>query len=120
MKNTIIASVVAVLCTIALCITLGAKLPKAETTAVADSKYVTEQEAAEYLGVTEDVMTMMRDKLKFFEGSYMSYTYVDDKGKEVSVLVYDKEALDDVMDKLMKDQNKLNFKYIQEADKASK
>lgn len=118
MKNTLIASVVAVLCTIALCITLGAKLPKAETKSEADSKYITEEEAIEYLGINKEIMTLMRDKLKSFEGAYMSYTYVDDKGEEVSFIVYDKEALDVAMDKTMKEHNKLNFKYIQEAVKA--
>lgn len=118
MKNTLIASVVAVLCTIALCITLGAKLPKADTDSKAVDKYITEEEAIEYLGINKEVMTLMRDKLKSFEGAYMSYTYVDDKGEEVTFTVYDKDALDTAMNKTMKEHNKLNFKYIQEAVKA--
>ena len=120
MKNTIIASAVAILCTIALCITLGAKLPKADTAATSEAEktYITEEEAIEYLGINKEVMTLMRDRLKSFEGAYMSYTYVDENGEEVTFLVYDKDALDTAMDKVMKEHNKLNFKYLQEAEKA--
>ena len=54
MKNTVIASIVAVLCTAAICVTYAVKSPAnvKETSAVsADTTYMTEAEAAEYIGV---------------------------------------------------------------------
>ncbi len=117
MKNTIIASIVAVLCTAAICVTYAVKSPAnvKETSAVAtDTTYMTEAEAAEYIGVTDDVMKMMREKLKSFEGAYVSYYYTNAEGKEVNDIVYNKAALDKAVEKIMKDQGALNFKYIQE------
>lgn len=117
MKNTIIASIVAVLCTAAICVTYAVKSPadKKEVFSVAaDTTYMTESEAAEYIGVTDDVMKMMRVNLKSFEGAYVSYYYTDAEGKEVNDIVYNKAALDKAVEKVMKDQGALNFKYIQE------
>lgn len=117
MKNTIIASIVAVLCTAAICVTYAVKSPadKKEVSSVAaDTTYMTESEAAEYIGVTDDVMKMMRVNLKSFEGAYVSYYYTDAEGKEVNDIVYNKAALDKAVEKVMKDQGAFNFKYIQE------
>lgn len=117
MKNTIIASIVAVLCTAAICVTYAVKSPadKKEVSSVAaDTTYMTESEAAEYIGVTDDVMKMMRVNLKSFEDAYVSYYYTDAEGKEVNDIVYNKAALDKAVEKVMKDQGALNFKYIQE------
>ena len=117
MKNTVIASIVAVLCTAEICVTYAVKSPAnvKETSAVAaDTTYMTEAEAAEYIGVTDDVMKMMREKLKSFEGAYVSYYYTNAEGKEVNDIVYNKAALDKAVEKIMKDQGALNFKYIQE------
>ena len=117
MKNTVIASIVAVLFTAAICVTYAVKSPAnvKETSAVdADTTDMTEAEAAEYIGVTDDVMKMMREKLKSFEGAYVSYYYTNAEGKEVNDIVYNKAALDKAVEKIMKDQGALNFKYIQE------
>lgn len=116
MKNTIIASIVAILCTAAVCVTLAVKAPsQSEAAADKDNTYMTETEAAEYIGVTEEVMQLMRNNLKSFEGAYISYYYTDNNGNEVNDIVYNKDALDDAVEKIMKEQGALNFKYIQEA-----
>ena len=83
MKNTIIASIVAVLCTAAICVTYAVKSPAGQKTSsvTADTTYMTESEAAEYIGVTDEVMKMMRENLKKFEGAYISYYYTDADGK---------------------------------------
>lgn len=123
MKNTIIASIVAVLCTAAICVTYAVKSPanKKEVSAVAaDTTYMTEAEAADYIGVTDEVMKMMREKLKSFEGAYVSYYYTDVEGKEVNDIVYNKAALDKAVSKIMTEQGALNFKYIQEAASEAK
>lgn len=123
MKNTIIASIVAVLCTAAICVTYAVKSPanKQEASAVAaDTTYMTEAEAADYIGVTDEVMKMMREKLKSFEGAYVSYYYTDAEGKEVNDIVYNKAALDKAVSKIMTEQGALNFKYIQEAASEAK
>lgn len=118
MKNTIIASVVAILCTLAICITYGVCTPKeTEKTAVAaagESKYLTEKEAAEYLGVTEEIMQIMRERLKYLEGSYMKYMYVNDKGEDEVILVYNKDKLDAKFAEIASKSSTLNFKYFQE------
>ncbi len=121
MKNTVIASIVAVLCTAAICVTYAVKSPvnKKETSAVAsDTTYMTEEEAADYIGVTDDVMKMMRENLKSFEGAYVAYYYTDAQGKEVTDIVYNKAALDKAVAKIMSEQGALNFKYIQEVTTA--
>ncbi|MBQ7548944.1 MAG: hypothetical protein IJT03_04485 [Clostridia bacterium] len=120
MKNTIIASIVAVICTAALCLTFifaGGKSSAETEAAASDSKYITETEAADYLGISEEVVQMLRVNLRKLEGSYMSYTYTDEAGKEVTRIVYDKDKLDDAVAALMKDTGALNFKYIQESIK---
>lgn len=123
MKNTVIASIVAVLCTAAICVTYAVKSPadKKEVSSVAaDTTYMTEAEAAEYIGVTDEVMKMMRENLKSFEGAYVSYYYTDAEGKEVNDIVYNKAALDKAVTKIMSEQGSLNFKYIQEVTKEDK
>lgn len=115
MKNTIIASVVAILCTAAVCVTLAVKAPTQSKATVNDNTYMTETEAAEYIGVTEEVMQLMRKNLKSFEGAYISYYYTNTDGNEVNDVVYNKEALDEAVEKIMTEQGALNFKYIQEA-----
>lgn len=124
MKKTIITSVVAILCTLAICITYAVKAPKSNDNAVSvsdNSNYMTESEAAKYIGVTDEVMQMMRENLKYFEGAYMSYAYTDENNKEVNDIIYNKTALDDAVKKLMSsDTHALNFKYIQESLNKSK
>lgn len=120
MKNTILASIVAILCTAAVCVTLAVKAPSENASSVNDNTYMTESEAAEYIGVTDEVMQLMRKNLKNFEGAYVSYYYTDNDGKEINEVVYNKDALDDAVEKIMKEQGALNFKYIQEAADSSK
>lgn len=117
MKNTLISCIVAILCTIAICVTYAVSTPKKAETVKTDSGYVSESEAAQYIGVTEEIMKLMREKLKYFEGAYMTYIYTDDKGEEVTVVVYNKTALDKAVAKIMSDKSMLNFKYIQDLDK---
>lgn len=116
MKNTIIASIVAVLCTAAICVTYAVKSPAGKNTSAvtSDTTYMTESEAAEYIGVTDEVMKMMRENLKKFEGAYVSYYYTNADGKEVNDIVYNKAALDKAVEKIMSEQGALNFKYLQE------
>ena len=122
MKNTIIASIVAILCTAAICTTYAVKSPakKADSAVSSDTTYMTEAEAADYIGVTDEVMKMMRENLKSFEGAYISYYYTDAEGKEVNDIVYNKAALDKAVEKIMKDQGALNFKYIQKVTSEEK
>ena len=40
--------------------------------------------------------------------------YTNAEGKEVNDIIYNKAALDKAVEKIMKDQGALNFKYIQE------
>ena len=122
MKNTIIASIVAILCTAAICTTYAVKSPakKADSAVSSDTTYMTEAEAADYIGVTDEVMKMMRENLKSFEGAYVSYYYTNADGKEVNDIVYNKAALDKAVQKSMSEQGSLNFKYIQEVTKESK
>lgn len=121
MKNTIIASIVAIICTVSICVTYAAKSPsnKKDTSAYS-SAYMTETEAAEYIGVDEEIMKIMRVNLKSFDGAFVTYYYTDSKGNEVENVVYQKDALDKAVEKIMKDQGALNFKYLQEAAKNSK
>ncbi|MBQ5592773.1 MAG: hypothetical protein IIU80_07485 [Clostridia bacterium] len=115
MKNTIISCIVAILCVVALCVTYASCTPATEAdTAVAD--YLTEAEAADYIGVTDEVMVMMRSKLGLFKGAYMTYMYLDANGKEVTDIVYKKEALNEALDKIMEEHGAYNFKFLQEAE----
>ncbi len=122
----IIPSAVAVVCTAAICITgavcTGKAVKKddcADTQAVSlsqenENAYLTEAQAAAYIGIDEAHMVVMRKNLKKFEGAYIAYAYVKD-GKEVEVVMYQKAKLDEAMKNLMKDNDALNFKYIDEA-----
>lgn len=113
MKNTIISCIVAILCVVALCVTYAVCTPSTKSaTEVAD--YLTEAEAADYIGVTDEVMVMIREKLGLFKGAFMSYTYKDASGNEVTDIVYNKEALDEAVEKMMDEYGALNFKYVQE------
>lgn len=115
MKNTIIASVVAILCTIAICVTYGVCTPKKADNAVVEyGQYISEKEAAEYLGVTEEIMQILREKLKYLEGSYIKYMYVDDNNEDVELLVYNKDKLDAKMAEVSAKTGNLNCKYFQE------
>ncbi len=122
MKNTIISSVVAVICVAALCLTYAfvgrndAAAEPAETiAAVAENNdYLTEEEAAAYIGVPTDIMQMMREKLGYFKGAYMHYMYLDAEGNEVKSVVYNKDALNDAVAKLSKETGALSFKFLQE------
>ena len=49
-----------------------------------------------------------------------SYYYTDAEGKEVNDIVYNKAALDKAVEKIMKDQGALNFKYIQKVTSEEK
>lgn len=116
MKNTIISCVVAILCVVALCITYAACTPKADDTsavAAAYADYLSEEEAAEYIGVSAEIMQMMRVKLGYFKGAYMNYIYLED-GKQVESVVYNKEALNEAVEKLSKEVGALSFKFLQE------
>lgn len=122
MKNTIISSVVAIICVAALCITYavtGKNTAVADNnpvagSAVADSDYLTEEEAAAYIGVPTEIMQMMREKLGYFKGAYMLYIYNDADGKEVESVVYNKEDLNEAVSKLSEENNALSFKFLQE------
>ena len=124
MKNSIIASVVAIICTAAICITafLCVNNYKKDSAAVATGEYLTETEAADYLGISEKHLKIMRENLKYLEGSYIVYSYVDDNDKDVSVCMYSKDELDKAVEKLMSksSSSSINFKYIEDAIKESK
>lgn len=130
--ESILTPVVSIVCTAAICITGAAcvnKVVKSDSVdgvAISDESrdaYMTEAEAAKYLGIEESRLVILRKNLKKLEGAYMSYAYVED-GKDVEVIMYQKDKLDDVMEDLMKDSNAINFKYLEEAlakaDKGSK
>lgn len=121
MKNTIISSVVAVICVAALCLTYalvgrnGSAEPADTVAAVAENTdYLTEEEAAAYIGVPADIMQMMREKLGYFKGAYMYYMYLDAEGNEVKSVVYNKDALNDAVAKLSEETGALSFKFLQE------
>lgn len=115
MKNTIISCIVAVLCVVALCVTYASCTPKTEDTAVAGAyaDYLSEEEAAEYIGVPAEIMEMMRVKLGYFKGAYMNYIYLED-GKQIESIVYNREALNEAVEKLNKEVGALSFKFLQE------
>ena len=127
--NTIVSSVVAVVCVAALCLTYAmagknagvaaeenvTASPEAVSAAASNDEYMTEAEAAAYIGVPADIMQMMREKLGYFKGAYMNYIYLDSDGKEVKSIVYNKTALDEAVAKLSKDVGALSFKFLQES-----
>lgn len=119
MKNTILASIVAIICTAAICITCvmtfnASKKVDNSLTPAAQAEYLSEADAAEYIGVTDEVMEMLRKDLKYFEGSYMTYSYNDADGNLQTDVVYRKSSLDEAVKKYMDKTGALNFKYIQE------
>ncbi len=114
MKKTIIKCIVSVLCTVALCVTIFVCTNNNDS-ANTYSDYMTEAQAAEYLGISESRLEIMRKNLKYLDGAYITYSYVED-GKDVTVYMYSKEALNDTMAELMADNAKksINFKYLEE------
>ncbi len=114
MKKTIIKSVVAILCTVALCVTISLSTKTTDTTKEYGD-YMTEAQAAEYLGISEKRLSIMRVNLDYLDGAFMSYTYVEN-GEDITVHMYSKQALNDTMAKLMADNGKrnLNFKFLEE------
>lgn len=116
MKNTIIASIVAILCTIAICVTVGVVFTEKKSCEEDKTygEYLTEEEAAEYLGLSEDVVKMMREKLGKFKGACVEYTYLDEKGETVTAIIYNKTQLDEQFRNMMKESPNLNFKTLQE------
>lgn len=131
--ESIIKPVVSLVCTAAICITgavcvnkvinNGADKDGVSISAENDDAYLTEAEAAKYLGLDESRLVIMRKNLKKLEGAYMAYSYVED-GEEVTVVMYQKDKLDDIMEDLMKESGSVNFKYLEEilakAEKADK
>ncbi|MBQ7595536.1 MAG: hypothetical protein IJU45_02595 [Clostridia bacterium] len=120
MKNQVLPAIIAVICTIAICLTAFfcvGKVTKEYSAKSGSSDYMTEAEAAEYLGIDEARLTILRKNLKYLEGTYMVYTFADDAGEEVSVCMYSKSQLNKVVEKLMGDTktNSINFKYIEQA-----
>lgn len=123
MTKTIISAVVSVICTAAICITAFLCVNNyKKDTATGSNDYMTESQAAEYLGISEDHLIIMRKNLKYLEGSYIVYSYVDDNDKDVSVCMYSKDGLDEAIEKLMSKStsSSINFKYIEDAIKESK
>ena len=120
MKKTILPAIIAVICTAAICLTaffcVNSVTKKSEVKAT-DSAYMTEAEAADYLGIDESRLVILRKNLKYLEGSYIVYTYVNESGEDVSVCMYSKAQLNKAMEKLMGDSktSSINFKYIEEA-----
>lgn len=126
MKKTIISAIVSVVCTIAICVTVAVCVnsSKPEATATSpvaigstdDAAYLTEAQAAQYLGLTEARLVMLRKNLKYLEGSYMEYVVPGENGAEVSVVMYSKDGLDKAITKLMSDSktNYINFKSLEQ------
>ncbi len=126
----VVAPAVSLVCTAAICITGAACVNKVVNkgkddgvyiSAQSEDGYLTEAEAAKYLGIDEARLAIMRENLKYLEGSYIEYTFKGDDGEMVEVVMYQKAKLDSVMADLMKDKSTINFKYIEEAlEKAAK
>ena len=130
--NTIVSSAVAIVCVAALCVTYAVSgkktAPEAATTvdqavtaspeavaAAANSdEYMTEAEAAAFIGVPLDVMQLMREKLGYFKGAYMTYIYLDADQNEVTAIVYNKAVLNTEVAKITKEIGALSFKSLQE------
>ncbi len=118
MVKTIIKCAVAVLCTVAICVTIFVCTGKSGETA---PDYMTEVQAAEYLGVSAERLEIMRKNLKYLEGAYVSYSY-EENGEVVTVYMYSKQALNDTMAELMDNEGRknINFKYIEQIIKDQK
>lgn len=123
MKNTIISSVVAIICVAALCLTYAlvgrntadnASPDNVSASVAVSDDYLTEEEAAAYIGVPTEIMQMMREKLGYFKDTYMIYMYLDAEGKEVKSVVYNKDSLNDAVAKLSKETGALSFTFLQE------
>lgn len=121
--DSILTPVVSIVCTAAICITGAVCVNKVikndaqsnvSISAESEDAYLTEAEAAKYLGLDEARLVILRKNLKKLEGSYMSYTYTEND-KEVQVIMYQKDKLDKAMQDLMKDSNSINFKFLEEA-----
>lgn len=114
MKKTIIKIIFAVLCTVALCVTIFV-CTKTDNTATSYNDYMTEAQAAEYLGISESRLKIMRKNLKYLEGAYMTYSY-EENGEMVTVYMYSKDALNETINEMMDDNAKksINFKYIED------
>lgn len=118
MVKTIIKCIVAILCTVAICVTIFVCTSKpADIT----PDYMTEAQAAEYLGVSAERLEIMRKNLKYLEGAYVSYSY-EENGEVVTIYMYSKQALNDTMSELMDSEGKknINFKYIEQIIKDQK
>lgn len=121
----IITPAVSLVCTAAICITGAACVSKVvnkdkkddgvSISAQSEDAYLTEAEAASYLGIDEARLSIMRKNLKYLEGTYIEYSFKGDDGEMTDVVMYQKAKLDSVMVELMKDKNTINFKYIEEA-----
>lgn len=121
----IITPAVSLVCTAAICITGATCVSKVvnkdkkdgnvSISAQSEDAYMTEAEAAAYLGIDEARMTIMRKNLKYLEGTYIDYSFKGEDGEITEVVMYQKAKLDSVMADLMKDKNTINFKYIEEA-----
>lgn len=113
MNKVIIKAIVSVLCTVAICVTIFVCTGNNKEATYPD--YMTETQAAEYLGIDEARLVIMRKNLKYLEGAYVSYSY-EENGETVTVYKYSKEALNDVMAELMATEAKknINFKYIEQ------
>ncbi|MBQ8782966.1 MAG: hypothetical protein IJZ57_04260 [Clostridia bacterium] len=113
MVKTIIKCAVAILCTVAICVTIFVCTGNNGADATPD--YMTEAQAAEYLGISAERLEIMRKNLKYLEGAYVSYSYEVD-GEVETVYMYSKQALNDTMAELMDEEGKknINFKYIEQ------
>ncbi len=118
MVKTIIKCAVAILCTVAICVTIFVCTGKSGDTT---PDFMTEAQAAEYLGVSAERLEIMRKNLKYLEGAYVAYSY-EDNGEVVTVYMYSKQALNDTMAELMDSEGKknINFKYIEQIIKDQK
>ena len=118
MVKTIIKCIVAILCTVAICVTIFVCTSKpADIT----PDYMTEAQAAEYLGVSAERLEIMRKNLKYLEGAYVSYSY-EENGEVVTIYMYSKQALNDTMSELMDSECKknINIKNIEQIIKDQK
>lgn len=129
MTKTIIKSAVAVVCTAALCITYAASNgKKADTKSIGDgtaivtvdpeTSYFTEDKAAAYIGISEEALKTIREKIPvYLKGAFETYTYYNEKGEEVTYVIYSKAGLDKAVEKLMNDNSYINLRYVQKTEK---
>ncbi len=112
MNKVIIKSIVSIICAAAICVTIFLCSDNKEANY---PDYMSETQAAEYLGIDEARLVIMRKNLKYLEGAYVAYSY-EENGEMVTVYKYSKQALNDTMAELMATDSKrnINFKYIEE------